>query len=119
MMLRTQLTILLIACLIFNVAVVGAEESEEKIIGQIVKVDSESGVIFIMHDSRIVKFRASKEICVKFKEKVQSFVEIGYSKCTVKGFCITSIISLEDGDSKNADFLDIRTDRAVNVRWGL
>lgn len=85
------LTVLLLAGLMIHIPLVGSAEPEMKIVGKLIKVDDAGGIIYVMHDSRIVKFRASKEICRKFGESMHSSVEIVYSKCSGKGFCVVTI----------------------------
>jgi len=64
---------------------------ETKIIAKIIRIDGSKGFIYVMHDSRIIKLRTSKEICKNFESKINSIAEIEYAKCPNKGLCIVSI----------------------------
>jgi len=106
--------ILLIGVML-NIPSYGSTESEVKIIGRLVKVDAASGIIYVMHDSRIVKFKASREICNKFDIKTKPLVEIEYSKCGEKGFCIESIVIISGGNDKE-DSRDLNSESTAKSK---
>lgn len=100
---RFYLILLVVSGLMSDITVDGMDEPDMKISGRLISVDVNEGIIYVMHDSRLVRFRASKEICNSFREKIHSFVEIEYSKCGVKGFCINTMSIVPDENSGESD----------------
>lgn len=112
------LAALLLAGLMIYIPLHGSSDPEMKIVGKLIRVDDAGGVIYVMHDSRIVKFRASKEICRKFSERVQSLVEIGYSRCSGKGFCVVTIELCQEGACKEGAQPGSGSEKAINPGSG-
>jgi len=112
------LAALLLAGLMIHIPLMGSVEPEMKIVGKLIRVDDAGGIIYVMHDSRIVKFRASKEICRKFADSVQSLVEIGYSRCSGKGFCVVTIELCTEESCKEGAQPDSGSEKAINPGSG-
>jgi len=75
----------------------------KKIKGKVVKVDCKRNMIYVMHDSRIVRFYGGKDFCQK-RKKVNYTAIIEYQKCKSKGLCALSIEEVcENGNSHCSD----------------
>lgn len=64
---------------------------EEMITGILVKVETKKLAVYVRENSRIVKFKATIEICEKFKNKINSEVDIKYIIRNKKVLQITSM----------------------------
>jgi hypothetical protein len=60
-----------------------------------VKVDLKNQSIYVKENSRIVKFKASTDICQRFKDKINSEVDITYKIGNNKSLQIITIIISE------------------------
>ena len=83
--------IILFALFVFMQFSFDCVAQSNRITGKIVQVDSKKGIIYVMHDSRIIRFYAQKEFCQKYKNKTNYIATIEYEKCKNKGLCAVSI----------------------------
>lgn len=109
---RLNLVMILLSGIMLGYPLHGSSEAGIKIIGRLVKADAANGIIYVMHDSRIIRFRASKEICMRFSPDSKPLVEISYSKCGEKGFCVDTIEIIPDEKNKE-DLSDLKGSGAV------
>ncbi len=74
-----------------------AEKGEvQKITGQLVKASIRHLAVYVKHDSRIVQFRTTKEVCERFKPKQWSYVEVAYNISESKALNLVAIKIVKD-----------------------
>jgi len=81
---------------VFSAAV--GEKTDQAITGILVKVDLKKHAIYVKENSRIVRFKASVEFCEKFKNKINSEVDITYKIGNNKSLQIITIVISEKKD---------------------
>lgn len=52
----------------------------KKVTGILIKIDVKKSTVYIKENSRTVKFKASADICNQFKDRLNSVVDITYTK---------------------------------------
>ena len=70
-----------------------AETSDKTITGLLVRVDVKTRCIYIKENSRIVKFKASAEMCETFKDRIYSEIDIKYKIGDNKTLMIITIVN--------------------------
>jgi len=85
--------ILFISCTMFAS---GQNHKSQKLTGQLIKVSQRKLAVFVKHDSRIVKFRTTREVCGRFKPMLKSYVEIIYEIDNDKALQVVSMKIVQD-----------------------
>lgn len=85
------------------------ENTDKMITGILVKVDVKNLSIFIKENSRIVKFKTSSDICLKFKDKLSSEVNVTYKISNNKSLQIITIVITERKPESDGSTVKINT----------
>ena len=93
---KTVLSAIMVFSLLLSWGVLTAQTTEiagqiTAISGKLERVSVEKQEIYIINDSRIIKFNADRELCEKFKDDINAMVIIHYVKKKDNALYITTM----------------------------